>query len=439
MADKRFLSDILKRIARAGPFLVAKNTLTPADLLPLCKELLGDKGEASGLKTALKILDVYEKSTMEERCAFFRDISDQFGVDHDNLARAIEQWSPGDNSSARAIYFAAEPRSQELIRRLNRVPGAASRLVKMRADLLNCLKAEPELRSLDRDYQHLFASWFTRGFLEIEQIDWSTPAMILEKVIAYEAVHQIHGWDDLRQRVADVDRRLFAFFHPAMPDDPLIFVEVALTRAIPGSIADILEQDREPIDPGEATAAIFYSISNCQHGLRGISFGNFLIKQVVAELQRELPALSTFVTLSPVPGLRKWVEKALDTDDPLLRPEDRATLEALDEDSLPSAEFITRLAARYLVNARRERGTAFDPVAHFHLGNGAILHKIHANGDLSEKGRQNSWGVMVNYLYDEGKIEEHHQAYATSSKVATSSEVKALANNKPRVSARISG
>ena len=433
MAEKSFLSDILQRVARAGPFLTGRAALTSADLIPLCKELISDKGEASGLKTALKILELYEASTMEERRAFFVAIADEFSVNDEALSKAVESWEPGDVAKSRALYFAAEPRSQELIRRLNRMPGATVRLVKMRADLLKFLKEEPQLKSLDLDFRHLFSSWFNRGFLEIEQIDWSTSASILEKIIAYEAVHQIHGWDDLRKRVAEKDRRLFAFFHPAMPDDPLIFVEVALTPKIPGAIADILSREHEALDPTTATAAIFYSINNCQKGLKGISFGNFLIKQVVTELQREFPKLSTFVTLSPVPALRSWVKKAMETEDPLLRPEERALLENLGEDEVPPADFVSRLTARYLVNARTSRNTAFDPVAHFHLGNGAVLHKIHANADLSERGKLNSWGAMVNYLYDEGEIEEHHQAYATDTKIATSSEVRSLANAKVKV------
>nr|WP_321981420.1 malonyl-CoA decarboxylase [uncultured Cohaesibacter sp.] len=433
MAAKSFLSDMLQRIANAGPFLSSKAAMTPDHLIPLCKELVGDKGEASGLKNALKILEIYEAASEEERHSFFVKIAEEFGVDHDALAKAVAQWEPGDHAAARELYFAAEPKSQELIRRLNRVPGSTARLVNMRADLLNYVKAEPELKSLDHDFQHLFSAWFNRGFLEIERIDWSTSAEILEKIIAYEAVHRIHGWDDLRQRVADPDRRLFAFFHPAMPTDPLIFVEVALTREIPKSIASILEQEREHIEPGAANAAIFYSISNCQVGLRGISFGNFLIKQVVAELQKEFPALHTFVTLSPVPGFRRWVKSAIENEDPLLKPEERAVLEQLGDDELPADDFVQRLAARYLVNARSKKGTAYDPVANFHLGNGALLHKVHANADHSERGRSISWGVMVNYLYDENKIEEHHQAYATDGTVAASSEVKSLANAKVKL------
>ena len=435
MAEKHFLSDILKRVARAGPFLSSRNATKPADLIPLCDELISDKGEASGLKTALKILDLYDQASDEEKRSFFEAMADRYGVDHDALTEAVEKWQPSDNASARELYFAAEPKSVELIRRINRVPGATARLVQMRSDLLGFLRSHPDLRGLDLDFQHLLSAWFNRGFLEIEQIDWSTPAAVLEKIIEYEAVHQIHGWDDLRQRVAERDRRLFAFFHPAMPDDPLIFVEVALTKEIPGAIAPILEHDRETLDPNEATAAVFYSISNCQHGLRGISFGNFLIKQVVAELQRELPSLSTFVTLSPVPGLRRWVEEAKEQEDSLLKVEEQGVLDGLGDDDLPPSDVIARLAARYLVNARSKKGTAFDPVANFHLGNGAILHKVHAEADLSPRGKKNSWGVMVNYLYNEAKIEEHHQAYAKESKIAHSSEVKTLANAKVRVPA----
>ena len=437
MAAKSFLSDMLQRIAKAGPFLSSKSAMTADHLIPLCKELVGDKGEASGLKNALKILEIYEAATPEERHTFFTKLAEEFGVNHEALSKAVADWEPGNNSAARQLYFAAEPKSQELIRRLNRVPGSTARLVNMRADLLGHVKKEPDLKGLDLDFQHLFSAWFNRGFLEIERIDWSTSAEILEKIIAYEAVHRIHGWDDLRQRVADPDRRLFAFFHPAMPTDPLIFVEVALTREIPKSIASILEQERERIEPGTANAAIFYSISNCQFGLRGISFGNFLIKQVVAELQKEFPSLHTFVTLSPVPGFRRWVNSALENDDPLIKPEERAVLEKLGEDEVPADDFVARLAARYFINARSPKGTAYDPVAHFHLGNGALLHKVHPNADHSERGRSISWGVMVNYLYDENKIEEHHEAYATNCTIAASSEVKSLANAKFKAAAPV--
>jgi malonyl-CoA decarboxylase len=419
MPDSTFLGDILTRMARAGRLRRARSGDRPA--ADLCDELIGDRGEASGLATAMLLLDAYEEMDRDARLAFFRDLAARFGADEDALDAAIKAWTPGDTDTARALHLAAEPASQELIRRLNRVPGATARLVRMRADLLGLRRDAPELRGLDSDFQHLFASWFNRGFLEIRRIDWSTPAAVLEKIIAYEAVHEITGWDDLRQRVAAPDRKLFAFFHPAMPTDPLIFVEVALTAEIPGAIGPILAKDRKPLDPTEATTAVFYSISNCQEGLRGISFGNFLIKQVVTELARDLPGLKTFVTLSPAPGLRKWVVGS--KNDAILPPDLAAALDA----GNPDPEGLRRVAAHYLLKARRPGGTAHDPVAHFHLGNGAILHRVHADADTSDRGLANSWGAMVNYLYDGARIEENHQAYATEARIAASPEVRVLA------------
>jgi malonyl-CoA decarboxylase len=426
MPDRGFLSDILQRVAlgRLGRRMSAKDR----DLAGLGHTLISDQGEASGLAAAADFLDGYEALGSEDRLAFFNAIADQFSVDEDALTKAIAGWAQGDGSAARAIHEAAEPRSQELIRRLNRLPGATARLVRMRADLLALKKGSDteHLKGLDQDFKHLFSSWFNRGFLEIRRIDWSTSAAILEKIIAYEAVHEIKGWDDLRQRVADPDRRLFAFFHPAMPSDPLIFVEVALTKAIPNAIAPILDQGRSRVAPERANTAVFYSISNCQAGLRGISFGNFLIKQVVVELGRELPGLKTYVTLSPVPGLRKWAASEEADLATWLNDAERTALSEAKSD-LPPSELLRRLAAHYLTTARRSSGTAYDPVAHFHLGNGAELHAVHAEADLSTRGRDSAWGVMVNYLYDGNRIEENHQAYATDQKIAQSGEVRKLA------------
>lgn len=420
MAERGFLSDMM------APFMKRRGTPSDKALERLCEELLGDRGEVSGLVTALEVLDGFEAMGPAQQLDFFRLAADRFGVDQDATEEAIAKWTKGDDDAARALHFLTEARSQELIRRLNLPPGATSRLVAMRAELLKSVHHNPELSGLDRDFRHLFSSWFNRGFLEIRRIDWSTPALVLEKIIEYEAVHEITGWDDLRQRVADPDRRLFAFFHPAMPDDPLIFVEVALTRAIPNAIGPILGRTREVTDPADATTAVFYSISNCQKGLRGISFGNFLIKQVVIELQRELSHLKTFVTLSPVPGLRRWATSATE-DEPLLSDDDRATIAALKNGDRPAPDHLARLTARYLARAKRGKGTVYDPVAHFHLGNGAQLHAVHTEADLSDAGQANSWGAMVNYLYDGGRIERNHQAYVTAHTVAMSSAVRSLA------------
>lgn len=427
MSDRGLLSDILRRIA--GSDRRDRPAVPEPDIIDACLSLLDEQSEASGLVRARQILDRLGQLTSDEKMVFYCRVANEFGVDEDRLQAAVEARVPGDIQTARAVHFAAEPRSQELIRMLNRVPGATSRLVALRAGLLEAMDGSAALSGLDEDFRHLFSSWFSRGFLELRRIDWSTPASILEKIIAYEAVHEITGWDDLRQRVGDADRRLFAFFHPAMPAEPLIFVQVALTRDIPGAIGPILSGGHDRVDPDAAKTAVLYSISNCQKGLRGISFGNFLIKQVVAELQRDLPQLSTFVTLSPVPGLRRWAERALRNEDPLLGDADHAALEGLPEEGRPEPEVAARLAARYLTEVKHARGTAIDPVAHFHLGNGASLHKIHPEADLSARGLSNSWSVMVNYLYDGNRIEPNHHTYLTAHHSNASPEVTALAES----------
>ncbi len=337
---------------------------------------------------------------------------------------------PGDGNGG-ALHFASEPRRQELIRRLNRAPGGTGALVEMRADLLTLLNGHKDLAALDRDIVHLLASWFNRGFLVLRRIDWSTPANILEQIIRYEAVHEIRDWDDLRRRIDPIDRRCYAFFHPAMPDAPLIFVEVALTETIPGAIAPLLAVNRKPVPADRARTAVFYSISNTQRGLGGISFGNFLIKQVVEELRRELPKLDTFVTLSPVPGFMSWLKDGKDLP---ISDEDRALLKHLDEPNwFDNAELagelralIEPLAAYYFLKARTAKGRLIDSVARFHLGNGARLERINWLGDLSPKGLRESAGIMVNYLYRLDDIEKNHEAYANDGEVVASSAVKKL-------------
>lgn len=428
MAERSFLSDMMRRIA--GGVRRESDYDDEHDLIEQCKILLSDHGEVSGLIRTQRIFNRLEQLQAPQKLVFFNRIAKEFGVDDEALQASINDWSAGDLDAARRLHFAAEPQSQELIRTLNRLPGATARLVRLRADLLELLREHSSLKGLNEDFKHLFSSWFNRGFLEIRRISWSTSADILEKIIAYEAVHAIKGWDDLRQRVGDPDRRLFAFFHPAMPSEPLIFVEVALTKSIPDAIAPILSSERVRVEPESANTAVFYSISNCQKGLQGISFGNFLIKQVVSELQRELPDLATFVTLSPVPGLRRWIENAQNNEDPLVTEKSRELLASMNNsDEIPS-KFSTHLAALYLLFAKQTTGRAYDPVANFHLGNGAILHKINPKADLSERGLNNSWGVMVNYLYDGLHIETHHQAYVTAHEVAASSEVRNMAKIK---------
>ncbi|MBE9476668.1 MAG: malonyl-CoA decarboxylase family protein, partial [Proteobacteria bacterium] len=294
---------------------------------------------------------------------------------------------------------------------------ATGKLVAMRRELLRFARKDATLGPVDLDFKHLFTSWFNRGFLVLQPVNWQSPAGMLEKIIQYEAVHEITSWADLRNRLQPIDRRCFAFFHPAMPDEPLIFLEVALTKGVPNSIQAVLSENREIVDPAQADTAVFYSISNCQSGLAGISFGNSLIKQVVADLSRELKDLKTFVTLSPIPGFRKWLkDTARLTDD--LGPED-----------------IQKLAAHYLLNAKQDDGWPLDPVARFHLGNGALVHAVHAEADISDKGKIQSLGAMVNYLYDLSLISTNHEGFASDKKITASAGTENL--NKAAIKAEL--
>ncbi len=384
----------------------------------LTVDLMGATGEVSGLAVAHTILDRFAAADDAEKLAFFRHLAEDMTVLPSAVRTALDAYEAGQTkASYRAFMAAAEPPRQELIRRLNQVPGATKTLVAMRADLLRLGRGVPSLEALDLDFRHLFASWFNRGFLVLRPINWESPAHILEKIIAYEAVHAIDSWDDLRRRVEPADRRCFAFFHPAMPDEPLIFVEVALTNGIPGSVQDLLSESRAPLASEDADTATFYSISNCQAGLASISFGNSLIKQVVADLALALPGLKTFVTLSPIPGLVEWLET---TRTPADR-EDDAQMKAL--------------AAHYLTQAKRPDGRPLDPVARFHLGNGAEVHRVHARADTSEKGVHQSGAVMVNYLYDLDRVSQNHERYASAREIAMSADIKSLSASADKATA----
>ena len=378
----------------------------------LADELVGSAGETSGLALAQDILSGFENLDDDEKLAFFRTIAGRLNIEPEKVRTALDAY---ERSPSKASYkdfmTAAEPRRQELFRRLNRVPGATGALVDMRANLLRLGGQDPELDALDLDLRHLFASWFNRGFLVLRPINWESPAHILEKIIAYEAVHAIHSWDDLRRRLEPADRRCFAFFHPSMPDEPLIFVEVALTKGIANAIQSLLADDREAHAAEDADTAVFYSISNCQAGLANSSFGNSLIKQVASDLAAELGGLKTFVTLSPIPGLTRWLEREGDAW----------------QSGAPDQ--IKAKAAHYLLNAKSRGDRPFDPVARFHLGNGAIVHAVHAGADTSEKGQAQSGGTMVNYLYDLSKVAQNHEKFATTQEVMATDAVKSLARS----------
>ncbi len=443
-AKSSFLAGLLQNVADRGRALVGLRRVEAQgveQLLALAQKLLTGRGEASGVAIARAILGAYSALSGAQKVEFLKGLAARFGADMIALGDAARAFldQPGD-AEASKLMIAAEPQRQELIRRLNHAPGGTLALVRMREDLLGFLPSHPELATLDRDFLHLFASWFNRGFLVLRRIDWTTPANILEKIIRYEAVHAIHGWDDLRRRLEPPDRRLYAFFHPALGDEPLIFVEVALTDSVPAAIAPLLAGERSGIAPQAATAAAFYSISNAQRGLSGVSFGNFLIKQVVEDLRREWPNLATFVTLSPVPGFAAWLEREKsNTGSTVVTPEARRALALLERpnwtDKAAAVEAVNRvlpqLAAHYFLHARSASGRVIDPVARFHLGNGARLERINPLGDVSEAGLRQSHGLMVNYLYDLADIEGNHEAFANRNEVVASSAVRRLARVKP--------
>ena len=385
---------------------------TDMSLPELCEQLLSNKGEVTGLSLARDILGKFEKQTSEEQKAFLATLATEFDLDTHGLNAALKMYTAkADKASYSKLMTAATSRRQTLFRKLNELPGATQRLVNMRKTLLGLLPVHPELAVIDQDLKQLFTSWFNRGFLVLQPVSWSSPAHILEKIIAYEAVHAIESWDDLRRRLEPADRRCFAFFHPAMPDEPLIFVEIALSEKIPTAIQTILADQSEAYD-GRPKTATFYSISNCQTGLAGISFGDSLIKTVVSELRREFESLERFVTLSPLPVFADWLSKQSLTD-PLPLEDDQK---------------ITDLAALYLVHGKTKFGTPFDPVARFHLGNGARIHALHANADISANGKSRSHAVMVNYLYDLKQLEANHQKFAADGVIACSGKVKDRAN-----------
>ncbi len=435
-----FFSDLLASIADRGRS-VLKIKPWPKDggnrtelLIEMCRALITSQGEASGVALAAEILRRYGALDVSEEAAFFQTLAAEFGPDRERVREAIANFgADSDEAAASEIHFASEPRRHELFRRLNRAPGGTAALVEMRADMLALINRDPSLAVVDRDFLHLFGSWFNRGFLVLRRIDWSTSAKVLEKIIRYEAVHEIGDWDELRRRIDPADRRCYAFFHPRLVDQPLIFVEVALTLAAPTAIAPLLAPRRAHVSPEKARVAAFYSISNCQQGLAGVSFGNFIIKQVLEEICRELPLIEAFVTLSPVPGFRAWLDAA---EDPAIAPMKGVVIELSAEENWPSAPGVAErmraalepLAAHYLLKARGPDGRVMDPVARFHLGNGASLERVDWEGDLSPKGLAEFYGIMVNYRYDLDEIERNHEAFANRGQIAASSAVKKLAS-----------
>ncbi len=433
---------------------VGHRTLAGVELRAL-RNMLRESFAGIGGETAVRgrlasTLELYSELGDEGRKAFMKLLIDDFGADEAAIGRAIETYRATTEPRARRRAEAqlrhalASPRVR-ILRHFNLLPEGVKFLVDLRADVHRYIRQSPELEVIDEELFALFSSWFDVGNLELRRISWHSPAALLEKLIAYEAVHEIRSWSDLRNRM-DSDRRCYAFFHPRMPEEPLIFVEIALVAAIASNIQTLLDESAPPMDPQAAQAAIFYSISNTQPGLRGVSFGDFLIKRVVEQLTSELPKLKTFATLSPIPGFRKWLDARLKAKDAsLFGPEEAAKLARSagvddpfdglvhlmereldkhdDQATTTLAPVVTHLAARYLVE-EKEQDRPLDPVARFHLGNGARLERINWLADTSPRGLRQSVGVMVNYLYKLGDIESNHEAYARKGRVTISDAVK---------------
>ena len=413
--------------------------------------LSGPGGEISARNRTAKLAQAYLTLDAEGRTEFLRLLAG-FDTEPEALSRAYQAVQAAGDATERALATAAlrralEPPRIRLLTQFTSIPDGVKFLVDLRAFLLTRTRGDKLLAALDSDLRMLLANWFDVGFLELRRIDWESPAALLEKLVSYEAVHEIRGWSDLKNRL-DADRRCYAFFHPRMPTEPLIFVEVALTRGLSGSVQALLDETAPVLNPSQADTAIFYSISNCQRGLSGISFGNFLIKRVLEVLGPEFPNLKTFSTLSPIPGFRKWLDgKLAEADAGLLNEAEAAALRPLEPDSTaPDAlaavlarldwtedaaavkvlePILARLCARYLLNEGRGKRAA-DSVAHFHLSNGARVERLNMLGDISAKGVKESAALMVNYLYDPARIEQYHEDYAGAGKRNASSAVRKL-------------
>ena len=385
------------------------------DLIAHCHAVLSRRGEATGLALAGSVVSSWYALDKADHLEFFSRLIDEFGPDRGRLERAINDYQDSlDELSIMNLHQAAEANRQELFRRINSAPNGLQTLILMREELSKLLRDHPELRPIDQDFVHLFTSWFNKGFLELERINWQTSATVLEKLIQYESVHEIQGWDDLRRRLAE-DRFCFAYFHPVIPDEPLIFVEVALVQGVADAIAPLLETT--PVSPVDADTAVFYSINNCQPGLAGVSFGNLLIKQVVSVLQAEHPNLKNFVTLSPIPGLRQWLES-----------DGQIFLDQFEEPA--DKQKLKPIVAQYLTDGKGSK--LRDPVARFHLGNGASLERINVDADLSARGLEQSFGFMVNYRYELDFIVSNHEQLMESGQIATSREVQQLLKKMAR-------
>ena len=430
------LKEIISSIADVGQKLFKKTELKKNDLqtiLSLCDDLISNKGAAFGITVARDITDLYQALTLENKLLFFQKINEKYKPNHTKVSEAIDTYQKTQNDkNLYNLFITSEGKRRELFKRMNMAPNGISTIVSLREDLLKVLGEHKDLKPLDDDLRELFKSWFNPGFLKLAKITWDTKAAVLEKIMKYERVHEIKDMDELKRRLGE-DRRFFSYFHPALEDEPIIFVQVALTNGLGKSIQEITKPRTE--GDKKYDSATFYSISNCQEGLSRVTLGNFLIKRVVFEIQEELPNIKNFGTLSPIPGFRDWFSYLEDSKiknilgniptenisflkSPDLKPGDPRIVSNKDA--------LLKLVSHYLMNEKNHKQLPINDVCRFHLGNGAIIDDIIVNANVSEVGLNRSFGVMVNYLYELKNIEKNHEDYINNKKIIVSDKVKKI-------------
>jgi len=428
------LKKIISLIADAGQKLINKKEIKKNNIesiLSLCDDLISNKGAAFGISVARDITDLYQALSTENKLLFFKKINEKYKPNFTRVNSAIDSYKKLQNEKNLSHLFrVSEGSRRELFRRMNMAPNGTSIIVCLRADLLKMLKNNNELKSLDDDLRHLFKAWFNPGFLKLEKITWDTKAAVLEKIIKYERVHYMKDMNELKRRLGE-DRRFFSYFHPALEDEPIIFVQIALTNGLGKSIQELMKPSGDDIKMYDT--ATFYSISNCHEGLSRVTLGNFLIKRVIYEIQEELPHIKNFGTLSPIPGFVEWFSyleegkinnilgNLADQNISFLKSQD---LKIGDSRIIENKEAIKKLVAHYIVNEKNSKGLPLNDVSRFHLGNGAIVDDIVVNANISETGFKRSYGVMVNYLYELKNIEKNHENYMNNNKVIFSNILK---------------
>ena len=428
------LKEIISSIADAGKKLFIKKDFKKNDLesiINLCDDLISNKGAAFGITVARDITELYQTLSIENRLLFFKKINEKYKPSFTRVNEAIDAYKTSQNEKTLSDLFkVSEGKRRELFRRMNMAPNGTSSVVALREDLLKTLEDHKDLRALDDDLRHLFRAWFNPGFLKLEKITWDTKAAVLEKIIKYERVHQMKDMNELKRRLGE-DRRFYSYFHPALEDEPIIFVQVALTKGLGKSIQELMKPSIG--DQKKNDTATFYSISNCQEGLSRVTLGNFLIKRVVYEIQEELPNIKNFGTLSPIPGFADWfsylkdskiksiLANLSDQDLSFLKSQD---LKIGDGRIIANKEAIIKLVSHYIINEKNEKGLPINDVSRFHLGNGAIVDDIIINANISEVGFKRSYGIMVNYLYELKNIEKNHEDYVNNKKVILSDKLK---------------